>query len=372
MNLYFDNAATSFPKPPEVARAVAHYIDAVGGTYGRGFYPRVRQATAAVEECRDALAAALGAEAGNVFFSSGATESANLILKGLPLDGRTVLVSGMEHNAVMRPLEYLAATKGVKIKVLPCLADGTVDPVALERENIREAALVVVNHQGNVNGATQSAGLIMELATGVPVMLDATQTVSAAGIPGLARLPEYIIFTGHKGLYGPVGTGGAYIADPSLVAPLMHGGTGSNSDSYKMPDIYPDRLEAGTPNIAGICGLGAALHNPPAALHSRGDLKALMERIAAADGITVYGASDFSRQGETFSVTHNRLSPSVLAQRLMEEHGCQTRAGLHCAPLAHRTLGTFPHGTVRISLSAFHTPADMDHLAFAVETICAR
>ncbi len=370
MNLYFDNAATSFPKPSGVGRAVAAYLERCGGSYGRGFYPRAVEATAAVEACRDALGRILRGDPERLFFTSGATAAANLILKGLPLRGRTVWVCGLGHNAVMRPLHYLAQRDGVIINYLPSLPDGTVDADALRPEMLAGAALIAINHQSNVSGAIQPLARIMAAAGDVPVLLDATQSLTAAGIPGLAAPPDYVVFTGHKGLYGPTGTGGAWIADPDRLTPLIHGGTGSRSESLSMPEVYPDRLEAGTPNVAGICGLHAALTDPPQAMHTRDDLRGLLQRIGAIDGVTLHAADAFDRQGETFSVTHCTLSPAQLAERLWTEHGCETRAGLHCAPLAHRTLGTFPAGTVRISLSAYHTPEELDYLARAIETIC--
>ncbi len=366
-NLYFDNATTAFPKPKEVGLAMARYLDECGGGYGRGFYPRAVEATAMVEECRDALGALLGVDPGKVVFAPNATTAINLILKGLPLKNRRVLVSGMEHNAVMRALEYLQASQGTLVEILPCGADGRVGEFSPG-----DAALVVVNHQSNVNGVVQPLKQIMEWAGDVPVMVDAAQSLSPAGLPGFAsgdKRPDFIAFTGHKGLYGPTGTGGAYIARPELVAPLIHGGTGSNSDSFQMPASCPDRFEAGTHNLAGIAGLLAALCHAPAPQHTRADFLDLLGRLKAIAGITIHCAIDSGEQGETLSITHSRFSPSELSEKLFAGYGIQTRPGLHCAPLAHRTLGTFPEGTVRIALSDYHTPQDLDLLASAIETL---
>ncbi len=373
VNLYFDNASTTFPKPAAVGEAIARYLNECGGTYGRGFYSRVRKATAMVEECRDALGRIVGVSAEHLFFTSGATVAANMILKGLTLAGRTVLVSGMEHNAVMRPLNDLAVHCGVKIGYLPSLPDGTVDLTAMQIPE--DTALIVVNHQSNVNGVIQPINRILELAAGTPVMLDATQSIDVTGISGLApddKRPDYLIFTGHKALYGPTGVGGVYIKDPDMLAPMILGGTGSNSESYLMPEIYPDRFEAGTLNVAGIGGLYAAICNPPVPLHSREDLAEMMNQLHLIKGITLHCAGSFDRQGETFSITHNMLSPAGLSEILFTDYGCETRQGLHCAPLAHRTIGTFPMGTVRVSLSPYHSVEDMQTLVKAMKKICVQ
>ncbi len=374
-NLYFDNASTSFPKPAGVARAVSRYINDCGGAYGRGFYPRSREATAMVERCRDRLGEVMGVDGGGIFFTANATAAINTILYGMPLAGRTVLVSPMEHNAVMRPLSHLAATQGVNIRVMPSHADGMVDLLRLGREELAGAALVVVNHRSNLNGVTQPVREIMALAGGVPVMLDSSQSLTAAGLPGFApddRRPEFIVFTGHKGLMGPTGTGGAWVADPSRLEPLLRGGTGSNSDSYEMPRAMPDRFEAGTPNTAGIAGLLAALEGPVAPRHTQADVSLFAARLAAVEGLTLYCSLRGGEAAGVMCFTHAALDPSQLAERLVNGFGCEVRQGLHCSPLAHRTLGTFPTGAVRISLSPFHSAADLDALAGAIENICAR
>lgn len=370
MNRYFDNASTSFPKPEAVGRAMVEYMARCGGTYGRGFYPRAREATAVAEECRDRLGQVMEVDPGRIFFTQNATAAANTVLKGLPLARRTVLVSGLEHNAVMRPLQHLADTCGVEVRQMPSLADGTVDTAALDLSGV---ALAVVNHMGNVNGVLQPVPRIIDALGGVPLMLDAAQSLTADGLPGLAaadRRPDFIIFTGHKGLYGPTGTGGVYMAHPEQVAPLLHGGTGSHSDSYAMPAVLPDRFEAGTPNMAGIGGLLAALQNPPAPRHSHDDLLTLLRRLREVPGLRVLCAADPAMQGGVFSVVHEAVTPDELAVRLFDRYGIETRPGLHCAPLAHRTLGTFPAGAVRIALSAYHTPDDLDYLVHAIAGVC--
>jgi len=372
VNLYFDNAATSFPKHPAVGEAIAQYLTECGGTYGRSFYGRALQATTMVERCRDAIGSILGVEGSKICFTAGATSAINLILRGLSLDGKRVAVSGMEHNAVMRPLHHLAEHKGVEIIYLPSRSDGTIDLEAIRRDDLQKAALIVMIHQSNVNGVMQPVREVMAIAGSVPVMLDATQSVTAAGLPDFtpnAPRPDFIIFSGHKALYGPTGVGGAYISHPEWVAPLLYGGTGNNSGSYLMPHAYPDRFEAGTLNIAGICGLLAAINNPLEALHARNDFLALLESIAGIDGIEIFRAISFDRQGETFSITHKTIPTNVLSEKLFYLYGCETRPGLHCSLLSHHTLKTFPNGTLRISLSPYHTTDDLNYLAEAIAKV---
>lgn len=392
MNLYFDNASTSFPKPQEVAQAMGAYLDACGGTYGRASYGRVVVATGLVEECRDLVAEVIGtSRAENIFFTANATQAANTVLSGIELRGRCVWVSPMEHNAVMRPLDHLVRVGMVSgVRVLPADDDGIIDLVAMGELDFSDAGLVVVNHMSNVNGVVQNIAGIMEVirqyttrtSAQVPkMMVDCSQSVGAVEVDVDGWGVDYLIFTGHKALCGPMGVGGFYAAEPESVEPLIYGGTGSRSDSFEMPDSYPDRFEAGTPNIVGIVGLGAALRTVDGGgtganscragyamgviSHSREDFEGFVRHIEAhASQITVHRPSDIARMGEVVSITHSRLGPSALADRLYSEHGIQVRQGLHCAPLAHRSIGSFDTGgTVRISFSRFHTADDLRHLA---------
>lgn len=379
MNLYFDNASTSFPKPPEVAISVASYINDCGGTYSRAAYGRVFESTSMVEQCRDLLAETLGiADGSHLFFTLNATQSANTIIKGLDAcrtRGCRVLVSPLEHNAVMRPLQHLVDTCGITIEVLPADSCGRIDIEQLKSVDRTNIALVVVNHSSNVNGVVQPIEQIGLWCDNIPLMVDATQSAGYQILEFDRWKIDYAIFTAHKGLLAPTGIGGFYARTPDKIAPLMHGGTGSRSDSYLMPDQYPDRFEAGTPNLAGIAGLLAALNNRPESAHAFSDFCNCIDRLRAVKGLNVHSSltpHDHATQTELFSITNTHIAPSELAYTLYSDHDCETRQGLHCSPLAHRTLGTFPDGTVRISLSPYHTPQDIDHLCQAIERICSK
>ncbi len=384
-NLYFDNASTSFPKPAAVASAISSYLTEVGGTYGRAAYGRVYRSSAMVEACRDLLAQRLNASPESVFFTKNATEAANLILSSLSLTG-IVWVSPMEHNAIMRPLTHLAEQKGFEIRYLPCLQNGKVDLEALASLSSDNASLVIINHQSNVNGVVQPLKEIKRWCGAIPMLVDATQSFGRLPLDVKTLDLDFLFFTGHKYLLGPTGIGGFYVKDPTQLTPLLYGGTGSHSASYDMPELYPDRFEAGTPNLVGIAGLKAALENPVPSAHTSADWLSLLARLSELSDLKIYASLDLSLcsdtdlfspvsatrfesespYGELFSLRHAEMSVSEFSYRLFDEYGIETRSGLLCAPLAHRTLQTFPEGTVRIAPSVFHTPSDFERLYDAV------
>lgn len=370
MNRYFDNGSTSFPKPPQVAEAMANYLGHVGGTYGRAAYGKAFEASQMVEACRDKLAELFGApNAEHLFFCANATGAINTILKGMPLQGKQVLVSPLEHNAVMRTLEHLKQF-GTEAITLPAHADGRIDTERLQDVPLRRVGLVVVNHQSNVSGVVQPIADIKAWCGKVPLLVDASQSAGQNELKISDWGVDFLAFTGHKGLLGPTGTGGFYAHNPDLVSPLLHGGTGSNSDRFDMPLTYPDRFEAGTPNMAGIAGLLAALTHIPPMMAAREEFLQMIGQLSELKGIRILRSHEPKRQGLLFSFSHATLSPSTIAERLYRLHGIEVRSGLHCAPAAHRFYDTFPHGTVRIAASPYHTANDYRFLVEAVREVC--
>ncbi len=362
MNNYFDNASTSFPKPKEVAEAISKYLNNLGGTYGRGATGRILKSSAIVESCRDMLADQLGvSDAEKVFFSYGATDAACTLLLGLGLKGK-VWVSPLEHNAVMRPLQSLQDKGQIEICIMPYKVDGSIDIEAFDLLDHTEDALWVVNYQSNVNGLIQPIEALSKIKGDIALMLDLTQAMGTQTFELEALGVDYAFFTGHKGLLGPTGTGAYYVARPEEVSPFRYGGTGSRSESFEMPEFYPDRLEAGTPNIVGIVGLEAALSHKPEPLHDKEDFFSLLDKVKSLPGIKVFAANNRNSQGEVFSITSDSLDVATLSARLYSEFQIETRAGLHCAPLAHKTLCSFPQGTVRFSTSPYHTQEDLERL----------
>lgn len=370
-NLYFDNASTSYPKPPEVAREIARFMNETGGTYARGAYARAVESSRMAETCRDMLLDKIGGSAdGHIVFTFNATDASNMLLFGLGLHDCRVMVSPLEHNAVMRPLEWLRRNRGVKWEMLPAGADGRVDCEALRTVDLTGVRLIVVNHQSNVNGVIQPVREIKDIAGGVAVAVDASQSLGHIDVDADGMGADFLFFTGHKGLLGPTGTGGLYIRAGAEVAPLRYGGTAALSYSLDMPGLMPDRLEAGTPNMAGIAGLLAALEHPAAAVHTKRDFIHLLNEVRHTDGIKVYCADEEEYQGELFSFTHERLTPPEIAEMLSDRFGIECRSGIHCAPSAHAYLNTGAGGTVRLSLSAYHTPEDLDYLINSIKVIC--
>ena len=348
---YFDNSATSFPKPPEVGTFIQNYL-AVGGTYGRSGYPRAAESTALVEQLRDKLAVTFGiGQPEKIAFCANSTQAINTILRGIKFGKQEILISPLEHNAVTRPLEMMRKTSGVRFHVIANHKDGLIDIEGLKKQlNSRIGMVVVKKAIGDI-----------------PILVDASQ--SAGGIPidcnqyGI----DYLAFTGHKGLLGPTGIGGFYARDPESIEPLIFGGTGSNSSSYDMPLSLPDKFQAGTPNMVGAAGLLGALFANITVQHSRSNFVEMLHHLNCIQGLVLFCANEIENQGETFSFRYTNENPGNTAFRLYQLFGIETRSGLHCAPLAHATLGSLPHGSVRVSLSPFHTLKDLEYLANSIE-----
>lgn len=369
MNSYFDNAATSFPKPPGVAREMGSYLEH-GGTYGRSAYARVFEVSKRVEETRNLLARKIGTSlVANVLFTHNSTHALNLFLKGFSYSSGNVLISPLEHNAVCRPLAYLAKTRGVNFEVMPHFSDGIVDVEALSRMATDRFDLAVVNHVSNVNGAVQPVAEIKQALGGIPMLLDASQSAGKVPVYLDSWNIDAAVCTGHKGLLGPTGIGALFVRDQSAIQPFIHGGTGSNSASFDLPEFLPDRFEAGTPNIVGIYGLYGALSEPMPNCYTPEAFSDLLRSVSELRNISLYAASDWKNQSDLFSVTHRKLAVSKFAAILYQNWGIETRSGLHCSPLAHKTLNTIPEGTVRISLSPFHSNADLEHLLNALRAL---
>lgn len=372
---YLDHAATSFPKAPGVGKAMADYIDTVGRNVGRGSYAPAQEAAGVVWETREQLCRLMGGPAPqNVVFTSGATAGLNLLLKGLLRPGDRVLTSPMEHNAVLRPLRQLE-TLGVTAEELPCDQAGRLLIDALPAL-LPGARAVVLTHASNLTGGLMplaSVGTLCRTA-GVFFLVDAAQSTGHVPIDMAAMGIDGLSLPGHKGLLGPQGIGAVLLTDALAQAldPLIAGGTGSLSESLEMPPFLPDRLEAGTLNLPGIYGLHTALayfEPRAAALMDRqrrlgGHLWARLSELTE-DGLTVPGPGPGERVG-VVSVDFQGRDNGEMAFLLERDYGIQTRSGLHCAPAAHRHLGTFPRGMVRFSVGPETTFEELDYVQGAV------
>ncbi|MBN1144575.1 MAG: aminotransferase class V-fold PLP-dependent enzyme [Bacteroidales bacterium] len=369
-NTYFDNASTSWPKSPAVAYAMSDFLLKTGGTYGRAAYQRVYRTSAMIEECRNELADVMGVkESENIAFTQNATHAINTILSGLDLHDCEVLVSPLEHNAVMRTLNHLKETRNVVWKIVAAKEDGTIIPEKIPEMVNERTKLVIINHESNVNGVVQPVEKVRSFIGDLPLMIDSTQSLGNVPFEGDKWGVDFIAFTGHKGLLGPTGTGGFYVRNTELLTPLVYGGTGSRSESFEMPLFAPDKFEAGTHNTVGIAGLLAALKNRPECGWKSSDLDVLIEKLQNIPGVRVLTATQPVNRGHVFSLVHERLTPSAIASRLYDRFEIEIRAGLHCAPMTHQYLGTFPHGSARFAPSLYHTRVDMVSLGNALKII---
>lgn len=378
--IYLDNAATSWPKPPAVAEAMVHYLDRVGANPGRAGHRLAVEAARIVYAAREAVAGLLGVpDPLRVVFGANATEALNLAMGGLLRPGDHVITSSMEHNSVMRPLRALER-QGVRVTVVGCSPEGVLDPAAIAAAIRPDTRMIILNHASNVVGTILPVAEVGQIARrhGVLLLADAAQTAGTIPIDMKAEAIDLLAFTGHKSLYGPMGTGGLIIGervDPSLLNPLKRGGTGSRSEWEEQPDFLPDSCESGTLNAVGLAGLTAGIRwvvqrgIEAIRAHEMMLAQRLIDGLRAIPKVIVYGTLDASRQTATVSFNIAGLEPSEVGLRLDEEYGILCRVGLHCAPAAHKTLGTFPTGTVRFGLAALNRPEEVDAAINAVRQL---
>jgi cysteine desulfurase family protein len=376
--LYCDNAATTFPKPQSVLDAVLDFMHNIGASPGRSAHNPAIKASRRIFEVREKLASLFNAnDPSRIIFTPNATEGLNIGLLGILSAGDRVAVTGMEHNSVMRPLGFLARERGVTVSVLPCDRNGNCDIDGFERIVKTGIKLVVVNHGSNVCGTIAPLRRLGAIARahGAIFMVDAAQTAGSVHIDVQSMNIDVLAFSGHKGLYGPAGTGGLFIRQGLNVRPLKYGGTGSDSVSDMQPDFCPDKYESGTLNGPGIAGLGAGIdfisRLGVEAVRNHGTelTEYFLDKLSAIDDIAVTGPRDPKNMLPTVSITLKKIDQGIVARRLNDEFGICVRMGLHCAPNAHRSLGTFPQGTIRFSFGFFNTLEDMDNIIGALKTI---
>jgi len=378
--IYLDNAATSWPKPPQVKEAMNRFMEEVGANPGRSGHALSVEAARIVYEARESLSTLFHVkDSSRMVFTLNATESINLALKGILKEKDHVITSSMEHNSVMRPLRDLER-KGIELTVVPCFEDGTLDPRGVEKSLQTHTRMIVLNHASNVTGTVLPIREIGEIARAHHLLLlvDAAQTAGAYPIDVEKDGIDLLAFTGHKSLYGPQGTGGLFIGErinEKEMVPLRQGGTGSRSEFEEQPDFLPDRFECGTPNGVGIAGLLAGVQFvlergvEQIRQHEMALNRTLIEGLNKISRVKVYGPRNPEDRIATLSFNFAHLSPSDGALRLEKAFGILCRPGLHCAPAAHHTLATFPEGTIRFAPGFFNTQEDMDTAIRAVSLI---
>lgn len=380
--IYLDNASTTFPKPPEVAEAVYEYMTGVGSNIGRGGYASAYAAEEAVFNMRQLLCDFFGGEdAKNVVFTKNVTEALNVIIRGLLEKGEHVLVSAMEHNAVMRPLQLLgreleageeAPADAISFSRIPCDSEGNLELEALPRLVQQRTKAVIMTHASNVCGTLLPIDKVGDFCKqrGLLFIVDSAQSAGVFPINMQQLHIDALAFTGHKGLLGPQGIGGFVLREHMVtkLTPLIVGGTGSLSHTEKTPRFMPDKFEAGTLNLPGIMGLAAGV----SWLKERGlasirahELALTEQLLAGLQGLEqqgllrIFGRKDLKQRTSVVSIAGTQLDIAMLAHKLNAEYGIATRVGLHCAPNAHKTLGTYPTGTLRFSMGWHNTEAEI-------------
>lgn len=369
-SVYLDNAATTYPKPEEVYRAVERFMRDVGGSAGRSGHRRSLQAGRVVYAARESVARLFNiGDPLRIAFTKNATEALNTAIRGLLDPGDHVVVSSVEHNSVMRPLEA-ARSAGVAYSVARCAPDGSLDPADVDAQMRPQTALVVLNHASNVTGTILPVADVAEVAhrCGALLLLDAAQTAGRLPIDVRDQGIDVLAFTGHKELFGPQGTGGVWAREGVRMKPLIHGGTGSHSSSLEQPEEMPDCCESGTLNAFGIAGLAAgvefvAREGIEAIIdHERGLVERLLDGIAGLKGVKVHGPPGFEGRLGIVPLTFDACSPPEAAELLDRRYGICCRAGMHCSPMAHRTIGTAETGVLRLSFSRMNTADEVGYL----------
>ena len=375
--VYLDNAATSWPKPDSVCRAMIECIKKYGANPGRSGHRMAMKASEKVFECRENLAMLFGiADPLRITFTANATVAINLAVKGLLVPGDHVIFSSMEHNSVIRPLKKLEAS-GVELSIIKADPSGKVDTEDIAKSIKRNTRLIIITHASNVTGTVNDVEPIGRLAKEheIVFMVDASQTAGKYPVDvGLMNV-DLLVFPGHKSLLGPQGTGGLYVREGIILDTLKEGGTGSFSESLSQPDISPDRYESGTLNTPGIAGWNEGIKYiletgiDSIRNHEQYLEKYMLEGLCEIKKVKVYGSGDPEHRIGVISITIDGKDCNEVCRELDERYDIAARGGLHCAYLAHETIGTQNTGTVRFSIGYFNTIKDIDQALTAVKII---
>lgn len=381
MGLYLDNSATSYPKPEEVYQAVLHALKEVGANPGRGGHKMSLMASRLVFEARELIAEFFNAErSSRIVFTSNATSALNMAIKGILSEGDEVITTPLEHNSVLRPLFSLKKEKGIDIKFINCSPDGSYEPDDLKKIISKKTKLMVLTHSSNVIGnitpIKETFAICKEY--NVYTLLDCAQTAGVIPIDVLDMNIDLLAAAGHKSLMGPQGTGILYVREGIILKPLLEGGTGTQSSSVEQPNEMPESLESGTLNTPGIAGLKAGIEFimkkgiNTIREHEIMLNKRLIERLMDNKKVILYGPKDAEKITSPVSFNIKNLDCSEVGFILDEIYDIYVRVGLHCAPLVHKLIGTYPHGAVRISAGYFNTEEDIDAIVKAINEISAK
>lgn len=379
MEVYLDNASTTFPKPRQVIDAMYNYMLKIGGNAGRGNYSNSLQSNRYLYDAREIICNFFGYDSpSNVIFTNNVTTSLNILIKGILKSGDHVITSSMEHNSVIRPLFFCKEHLKIKLDILKANSEGFIDINDLKRKITSKTKLVVITQASNVTGSIQDVHTIGKICddNNIFFIVDSSQGAGVLNINMKDIKANAIAFTGHKSLLGPQGIGG-FILDSKFndsCSTLLHGGTGSLSYSLEQPDFLPDKFECGTLNLPGIVGLAEGIKYINSVgldkiyQHNNYLVNYLLTGLLNIDGVNIYGDLSGKNLTSCISININSLNSSELGYYL-ECDGIKTRSGLHCSPLAHQTIGTYPTGTVRLSISYFTTKEEIDYTLMILNKI---
>ncbi|MBC2582219.1 aminotransferase class V-fold PLP-dependent enzyme [Clostridium sp. DJ247] len=383
MKIYLDNAATTYPKPDEVYCSVLNYMKNIGANPGRGGYHNALEGDRIVYSCREALMNLFNFDKlENVIFTANITQSLNILLKNTIKDGWHVITSSMEHNSVLRPLSSVKKSKKIELDILDCSEDGIIDVEDFKKSIKPNTKLIVLSHSSNVIGSIQPLETIGKICKehNIYYIIDSAQSAGSIPVDFCKLQCSALAFTGHKGLLGPQGIGGFLIDDKlnKEVVSFIEGGTGSSSQSIIQPEFLPDKFESGTLNAPGIAGLLAGINyitqEGICSIKERESelCQHFTDNLLNIPSIKVYGLKESSLKTPTISINSTKVNNAELGFILDKEFGIMARTGLHCAPLAHKTIGTFPAGTIRFSLGPFNDKKDIDYTLHSLNSILKR
>lgn len=380
MKLYLDNAATSFPKPDTVYSSILNFMQNIGASPGRGGYKNALDADRLVYTCRKTVCDFFHYDdPKNVIFTSNITTSLNILLKSIVKNNWNIITTSMEHNSVLRPLNSLIKSKNVDLTILQCSKEGFINVEDFKNAIKDSTKLLIVNHSSNIVGSIQPIEILGKICkeNNIYMIIDTAQSAGTIPIDFYKTNCSALAFTGHKGLLGPQGTGGFIISNElnNESSTFIEGGTGSLSENICQPDILPDKFESGTMNTPGIVGLleGIKYINSIGIDYIREHeeylCKLFINGIMNIQGINIYGSLETNKKTPVISITFDKYDNSELSYLLDSKYGIMTRTGLHCAPLAHKTIGTFPNGTTRFSFGPFNTEKDINYVLTVLNSL---
>ena len=378
--IYLDNAATSHPRPRAVIDAICDYLSQVGANPGRSGHTRSLKAGRMLLETREMLAEFFERDKPeNVIFTQNVTHAINLVLNGYLERENHVITTKYEHNSVLRPLTHLQKNRNINVDYLPVDVEGQIKREDLDHLKTDKTSLLIINHASNVSGTVLdiTAADTWAKEHGIPLLVDTAQTAGSLNFDWSQVSPEFLCFTGHKSLLGPSGIGGLIIS-PEMVEEtdsFVRGGTGSKSDQLSQPSVLPDKYEAGTVNITGVAGLNAGLKYlkktglAEIKKHKMNLTSHFYKGLNNLSNVNIAGPDLNTARTSTISITFENDDPARISVLLDREHGIMTRSGLHCAPLAHKNLNTYPEGTLRFSIGYFNTEQDINKTLQALKEV---